>query len=159
MTELNKRIRKLHLLKNYPQKGKTKQTKMEYNKIKTKLNKNKKLLKKEIEEKEEVDKKKFYSNIKKTRPLARLCKVLEIQNKELESLTKKDGTFTKNKKDTLNYLADELIGKEDEIEIKIKNQDKIYTKSENKTQIEEIINEKRMEIAIKELKKKKSGWK
>ena len=39
------------------------------------------------------------------------------ENKELRSLTKKDGTFTKDKTDTLNHLSDELIGKEEEKKI------------------------------------------
>ena len=125
--------------------------------IKTKLNKTKKSLKKEIEVKETNDKKKFYSSIEKTKPLARLCKVLETQNTELETLTYKDGSYTKDKTDTLNYLADELIGKEEEKGNKTKNQDKIYTKPENKKQVEEIINEKRLNLAIKELKKKKAA--
>ena len=41
--------------------------------------------------------------------------------------------------------------------MKTKNQSNIYTKPENKKQIEVIINEKRMDIAIKELKKKKAA--
>ena len=157
MTELSRKITKLHLLKNYPQKTKSKKKKsIDYNNIKNKLNKTKKILKNEIEEKEKYEKRNFYSSIEKTKPLARLCKVLELQNHELGSLTYTDGTFTKDKTDTLNYLADELIGKKEEVQKKTKIQGKPYTGTNNKKQVEEIVNEKRLGIAIKELKKKKA---
>ena len=50
----------------------------------------------------------------------------------------------------------QLIGKEETIKTQTKNGSKTYTKTANIKQTEEIVNNKRMEMVIKELKKKKA---
>ena len=125
--------------------------------IKNKINKGRKKLKKILTEFQEEEKKKYYSTIEKTAPLARIGKILESKNTDLGVLIKDDGSYTTSPEETLNYLADELIGKEIAKTKKGNKKQKTYTKEEDKIQMEKFLNEKRFRHAINELKMKKAA--
>ena len=105
---LSNQIARLTREKNYY----TKKQKKENISTKTAINKGRKKLYKLLNKLKEEEKKKYYSTIEKTPPLARLGKVLENKNTELGVLIKNDGTATTKPEETLEHLADELLGKE-----------------------------------------------
>ena len=150
---LSTQLAKLTREKNYY----TKKRKTEYISTKRTINRNRKKLYKLLSKFKEEEKKKYYSTIEKTSPLARIGKIFENNNTELGVLTKNDGTTTTNPKETLEHLADELLGKEE-----INKQEKVtkqrkYTNEINNLQINQFINENRLKLAINELKKNKAA--
>ena len=96
---------------------------------------------------------KYFESIKKTRDIARLGKVLENNGQQLGTLIKTDGTYTTTPEETLNTLADELLGKPKNDNNMDKQQNNKL--EQNKANLDKIFSMNRIKMAVKELKKNK----
>ena len=54
---------------------------------------------------------KYCNEIEKLKDTARLAKVLDSKNTAIGALIKGDGSYTSSPEETLNHLADSLLGK------------------------------------------------
>ena len=99
---------------------------------------------------------KFFESIKKAKEVARLGKIIENKGQSLGTLLRPNGTYTVTPEDTLNTLADQLLGQENKEGLP-HNKSTITT--EPKTDLDKIFSIERLRKAIKELKRDKTPGK
>ena len=128
--------------------------------FKKQVRKDRKQLGKLLAQSKKEDWEKFCSEVEKTKTVARLSKILESRSTNLGSMSKEDGSYTSNPKESVTLLADTLLGKDNKQKILgPKQADKTYNNRSDLEKLDKFINKHRIKLAIKDSKDKKAPGK